>query len=81
MGGGGIKGVCVILYFKSVIRKVFFKMYVLCSIEIKLRKKEKKKSRLCTLIVLSSTGRHLGLLMRAELGRIGEIQIGRVACG
>ena len=42
-GGGGIKGICVILYFKSVIREVFYKMYVLCSIEIKLCKKKKKR--------------------------------------
>ena len=35
-------GVCVILYFKSVIREVFYKMYVLCSIEIKLYKKKKE---------------------------------------
>ena len=36
---GEIKGVCVILYFKSVIRKVFYKRHVFCSIEIKLCKK------------------------------------------
>ena len=36
----GVKGVCVILYFKSLIRKVFYKVYVSCSIEIKLCKKK-----------------------------------------